>query len=157
VVIFDEFSRAHPSFMDQVMNVLDEGRALDTTTGLPVDMRQGLFFLTTNASAERLEKEVFHLGLSGVEAEDAARKILVEDGVLAPEHAERMTLILPVCRQETASEEADFVLATIRGVLEEFGLDATSAEALTGQCISLGIAKDGARAIRRWAEKQIPG
>ena len=156
VVVFDEFSRAHKSFMDQVMNVLDEGRALDTQTGLPVDMRQGLFFLTTNAASERMEEEIFKKGISGAAAEDVARKILVEAGVLAPEHAERMTLILPVCRQESPAEEVEFVSGIIRGVLEEFGISEAKAASYIQECIAAGVAKDGARAIRRWTEKKIP-
>ena len=156
VVIFDEFTRAHKSFMDQVMNVLDEGRALDTKTGLPVDMRQSLFVLTTNACADEIDQQVVKKGLHGVEAEDVCRKILVAAGVLLPEHAERMGLILPITRQESEDESRDFVSGIIRGVLAEFGLNGDRVAEFTEDCLRAGVAPQGARAVRRWAEKRIP-
>lgn len=156
VVVFDEFSRAHKTFMDQVMNVLDEGRAIDTKTGLPVDMRQSLFMLTTNACADEIDEQVIRAGLTGVDAEEACRRILVEAGVLAPEHAERMSLILPISRQESKQEELAFVRSIIKGVLAEFGLNGDHVDGFTADCINEGIAQQGARAIRRWTEKRVP-
>ena len=153
VVTFDEFSRADKSLMDQIMNVLDEGRALDTQTGLPVDMKQSLFILTTNECADEIEANVISAGLSGAQAEAAARAILVKEGVLDAAHAERLTLVLPVSRQDSPAAERLFVTGVIREVFSEFGHDdADTIDRMVTDCVRLKLAAQGARAVRRWAE-----
>jgi ATP-dependent Clp protease ATP-binding subunit ClpA len=50
VVLFDEIEKAHPSITDLLLQILDEGRVLDTDENL-LDFRRSFIVFTTNAGA----------------------------------------------------------------------------------------------------------
>ena len=125
VIVFDELEKAHPSLLDHLLNVLDEGRATDLGKQLPVDLKQCVILLTGNLAADRLQTEMLRLeGRPFAEKEAAARSLLKADGSLAPEHLARFRRVWPVTyAPEVAGDEPADVAAALRSVLGEFELE----------------------------------
>ncbi|MBP5154472.1 MAG: AAA family ATPase, partial [Lachnospiraceae bacterium] len=53
VVLFDEIEKAHPDVFNMLLQILDEGRLTDAQ-GNPVDFRNTVIIMTSNAGAERI-------------------------------------------------------------------------------------------------------
>lgn len=115
VVIFDEINRANESFMDCIMNVLREGVAQDQS-GMPVDLKQCAFFMTTNSGWDEICLEL----LPGMKVEDQEA---VCRGVLSqyflPEHLERIDMILPV----VYNDEKVSPKSILRSFCDEMGIN----------------------------------
>ena len=154
VIIFDEFTRAASSFIDQVMTVLDEGRATDMFTGLPVDIRQSLILMTTNECADVAET----LCRDGVDFEEThaqLRDSLIERGVLQTPHAKRISLFLPLARIQSSGDSAEFFLSNLRTAADEFGLPHKIANDLLAEAMATLPGQSDAREIHRWADGKM--
>ncbi len=72
VVLFDEIEKAHPSIADLLLQILDEGRVLDTDENL-LDFRRSFIIFTTNAGTAYEGGRQIGLGPRGQVKEGAAR------------------------------------------------------------------------------------
>jgi ATP-dependent Clp protease ATP-binding subunit ClpA len=81
VVLFDEIEKANPVISDLLLQILDEGRVLDTDENL-LDFRRSFIVFTTNAGTS-YERGAFPLGFGKdvVEVSDAPR--VTKESVLA--------------------------------------------------------------------------
>jgi len=148
VIVFDEIEKAHPSMLDQLLNVLDEGRATDLGKQLPVDLKQCLILLTGNLAADRLQAEMTLLeGRPFAEKEAAARRLLAADGTLSPEKLARFRRVFPVTYAPAGGDDSE-TAAALRGVLREFDLDQLRVHPSALQALSRVCRASGARDVR---------
>jgi len=146
VVIFDEFTRAHISLIETIMNVLADGEAVDMGTRSRVDMKQCVFILTTNAYGDevaQITKEMRARGASQEEIELAIRKLIAP--LFNPEHLERIRLVLPIVE----SPSDDVVLGT---VLEEYGLTGIVQEEEFHRLLTVG--RDAIAPTAGWRQRK---
>ena len=111
IIIFDEFTRAHSSLIETIMNVLGAGTAVDMGTRRVVDLKQCLFILTTNEKGDELAEMVEKMEASGSlpdEIEEAARELLAP--TLKPEHWDRIRLVLPITKTPSNRVIVDAVI-----------------------------------------------
>ena len=148
VIVFDEIEKAHPSMLDQLLNVLDEGRATDLGKQLPVDLKQCVILLTGNLAADLLQAEMTRLeGRPFSEKEAAARKILAADGSISPEKLARCRRVWPVTYAPAGAGD-DETAAALRGVLREFDMDHLRVHPSALLALSRVCRASGARDVR---------
>ena len=159
VIVFDEIEKAHPSMLDQMLNVLDEGRATDLGKQLPVDLKQCVILLTGNLAADRLQAALNRLeGRPFAEKQAAAREILAEERTFAPEKLARFQRIYPVAYAPAGAGDDTDVAAALQSVLDEFDLGGLrvrpeALRALSRECRSAGL-KD-VRAMRNAIQTRL--
>lgn len=159
VVIFDEVDRAHISFLETIMNVLDAGNAVDRGTMIPVDFRQCLFFLTSNIAGEEIEACMRATPTATMaEKETAVRKILAATGRFAPEQLARISIVLPIVRSATGVAGEKEMRTALKNVLEEYGrddlvLNPQVAIELTAACVTSG--STDVRSLKKLIESRV--
>lgn len=131
VVVFDEVDKAPEGFLDQVLSLLDQGKAVDRFAGMAVDMRHAAFFFTCNSLSKEMqelsdlvgdpEPECDRPRMLPADACRAAARLLEESGCLRPEHVARFDLVVPFGLPSVSGIE-DHSKRVIAGVLEEYGL-----------------------------------
>lgn len=120
VFILDEIDRAHPSLLDKVLNVLDEGMATEMGTQVPVDLRQSLFVLTSNLAGEELDAMMRKMsGATLDEQEAAARKLIENTGRISAPMLARIHRVFALTYLEPENGFGD-VRSAIRNVLGEY-------------------------------------
>ena len=121
VIIFDEIDKAHPSMLDQLLNVLDEGSATDMGSQLPVDLKQCFILLTSNLAADELEARLKTLaGKSMAEKEAATRQLIEQTKVIAPEKLARFQRVFAVTYATSYEGGGAEIEAAIHSVLAEY-------------------------------------
>jgi ATP-dependent Clp protease ATP-binding subunit ClpA len=89
VVLFDEIEKAHPDLFNILLQVMDHGKLTDHN-GKPVDFRNVVLIMTTNAGAADLAKPAIGFGKSTREGDDEE----AINRLFAPEFRNRLDAII---------------------------------------------------------------
>jgi len=90
VVLLDEIEKAHPDLFNILLQVMDHGKLTDHN-GKPVDFRNVVLIMTTNAGAAELAKPAIGFGKSTREGDDEE----AINRLFAPEFRNRLDAIIP--------------------------------------------------------------
>lgn len=159
IVVLDELDKAPPGFLNQFLGILDKGRVFDKFSGEEVSMLNAAFFLTSNYLPTEMQELCDLASLSQdspslppIDACDSATAILVEKGLLSPEQAARIDLVVPYGLPSKAGFET-YTNKIIEGVLEEYGLPNDMVPRVRVLLPSSVLEKLDSRSIRRHASK----
>ena len=158
VVCFDEIDKAHPEAFGMLLQILEEGRLSDAR-GRPVDFRNSIIIMTSNAGAEVLRKGP--LGIPGSRRRDEYQEGGYESELkklFRPEFLNRVDqiVVFHTLTMEQTEEIARLEFAKIRDRLEEqnIGLRATD-EAISFLARDGYSEEFGARNLRRTVRRAI--
>ena len=96
VLLLDEIEKAHPAALKVLMNLLDEARLTEQSTGRTYSARGFLIVLTSNAAADAIAK-IAAVEPDPVLRETKTRDALTDDGFL-PEIVARIDTVFPFAR-----------------------------------------------------------
>ena len=165
IILLDEIEKAHPDVFNVLLQVLDDGRLTDGK-GRPVDFRNTVIIMTSNAGATLLKKSAPALGFavgSGdekQEAEDAAKKRVLGEvrHIFKPEFLNRIDELIvfhPLGREEL-SKIIDILLRDVRTRLAEKEIRLEVSPAAKNVLVEKGTDfKYGARPLKRAIQKLI--
>jgi ATP-dependent Clp protease ATP-binding subunit ClpA/ATP-dependent Clp protease ATP-binding subunit ClpC len=155
VVLLDEIEKAHPSILNLLLQVFDEGRLTDAS-GRVADFSHAVIVMTSNLGARKSQPVGF--------GEDAAAvvhdmKAAVEE-FFAPELFNRIDHIVgfgplsPEVARAIASREVERLLAR-HGLLER-RIFARATPAVLEHIVNDGFDKrDGARSLKRYLDREV--
>ena len=161
VVLFDEVEKAHPDVMGLLMQILEEGKLTDAW-GRPVDFRNAVVIMTSNAGAELLRKETT-LGFatrSSKESHESMKDKLMGEvkKLFKPEFLNRVDDII-VFHQFSKQELMDIIdleMEEIKSRLQGRKIDLILTKAAKEFLIGKGYDKRmGARPLRRALQRYI--
>jgi MoxR-like ATPase len=162
IVVFDEIDKAPHGLLDQLLSVLDQGRAVDRHAGAVVDMRHAAFFFTSNALTGEMQELCELVGdptpsaenprMLPLDACNLASKMLQETGALRAEHAARLDLVVPF-GLPSSSGILDHSMRVIEGVLEEYALGSEYCAVLAKSIPPQVLSSLDSRMVRREASR----
>ena len=116
VLLLDEMEKAHPDIFNILLQVMDHGRLTDAH-GKPVDFRNVILIMTSNAGAVDMQRE--RIGFSPSRADASAYDEAV-GRLFPPEFRNRLTAIVPFAPLQPAAmlRIVDKFLAKLAGLLE---------------------------------------
>ena len=123
VVLLDEIEKAHPTFFNMLLQVMEEGRLTDSF-GRNVDFRNTILIMTTNAGADAIKNEAaFGFQKPDEDASYDSMKSRVQEQiekVFRPEFLNRVDDII-VFRHLTEKDLVGVVEMELRKVRERLG------------------------------------
>ncbi len=161
VVLFDEVEKAHPEVMGILLQILEEGTLTDNW-GRPVDFRNTVVIMTSNAGAELLRKETT-VGFGSRTKDDQHQNI--KDAVLGevkklfkPEFLNRVDeiIVFHQLKREHLIKILDLQMEEVSGRLADQGLKLE----ITGPAKEFLVSekydyKMGARPLRRTLGREL--
>ena len=153
LVLFDEVEKAHPSVLDLLLQILEEG-ALTDGQGRVADFRNAVVVLTSNLGADKLGGKAVPMGFSTSDHRKARRRAALDaaKGFFRPEFLGRLdeTVVFDPLDQTALEAIARTLLAQSAQRLERHGV---TLELPPGQVAALArqAAREeaGARPLRR--------
>ncbi|XP_052179609.1 chaperone protein ClpB1-like [Diospyros lotus] len=154
VVLFDEVEKAHPTVVNTLLQVLDDGRLTDGQ-GRTVDFTNTVIIMTSNLGAEYLLA-----GLMGKSTMEAARLMVMQEvrKHFKPELLNRLDeiVVFDPLSHEQLMKVARLQLKDVASRLAERGV----ALGVTEAALDVILAESydpvyGARPIGRWLEKRV--
>ncbi len=155
VVLLDEIEKAHPSVLNLLLQLFDEGRLTDAA-GRVADFRRAIIIMTSNLGARQRAPVGFEQAGKG-QAHDMARAVRA---FFPPELFNRIDQVVPFASldEDAARQVADKELAHLvarRGLLARNVYVATS-KSLLDQVVLKGFDPEhGARTVKRYLEEQV--
>ncbi len=161
VVLFDEVEKAHPEVMGILLQILEEGTLTDNW-GRAVDFRNTVVIMTSNAGADRLQKEGalgFGARGSGPEHKEIKSSVMAElKRIFKPEFLNRVdeTIVFHQLSKSDLIKILDIQMKEIGGRLEDRRITLE----LTGPAKEYLVDKSydetlGARPLRRSLERYL--
>ena len=160
VLLLDEFEKAHPSFLDLMLQVLGEARLTDAG-GRLADFRNAVVILTSNLGAESYQAG--HPGFRRSDRDGAEAKqhfVREVERFLRPEMFNRLDRLVPFAPLDAATirhiarREWDKVLA--RDGVRFRGVTVTAADGVVPHLAEAGFdPKYGARPLKRAIEREL--
>ena len=93
VLLLDEIEKAHPDLFNILLQIMDHGKLTDHS-GKPIDFRNVILIMTTNAGAQDMARAAFGFHKSTREGDDQE----AIDRLFAPEFRNRLDAIVPFSR-----------------------------------------------------------
>jgi ATP-dependent Clp protease ATP-binding subunit ClpA/ATP-dependent Clp protease ATP-binding subunit ClpC len=157
VVLLDEIEKAHPSVLNLLLQVFDEGRLTDAA-GTPADFRRTVIVMTSNLGARARATIGF-----GEDAASAARDVAraVREH-FPPELFNRIDRVVPFAPLGPDTARAIAVkelaqLVTRRGLTER-RIFVDVADPVVDVVVREAFdPRDGARPVKRWVEREVGG
>lgn len=157
VVLFDEVEKAHPSVLNILLQVMDDGRLTDSQ-GRTVDFTNTVIILTSNLGAEHLQADL-QLHSSGVISREAKEKVMrVVRSHFRPEFLNRLddTVIFHPLGKEMLREIMQLQMKAISDRLKDRNVEIKLTESAIDYVIATAFVPEyGARPIRRFLEKYV--
>jgi MoxR-like ATPase len=164
VVVFDEIDKAPHGLLDQLLSVLDQGRAVDRHAGSIVDMRQAAFFFTSNALVGEMQELCDLVGdpvpdsekpkMVALDACHHASQMMQASGLLRPEQASRLDLVIPF-GLPSSSGILEHSMRVIEGVLEEYSLGSEYCAVIAKSIPDQTLHSLDSRMVRREASRLV--
>lgn len=155
VVLFDEIEKAHPSVLNILLQILDDGEITDAQ-GRNVNFENTIIVMTSNAGSDKKEGTVGFGRTVNQQNRDRAMKALEQ--FLRPEFINRVDEI--VCFNQLTEENfagiAHIMLDDLAKSLKEKGITFTYDGALVDYLVKKSYSvKFGARNLRRTIQKDL--
>ncbi|MFA5945721.1 MAG: ATP-dependent Clp protease ATP-binding subunit [Patescibacteria group bacterium] len=153
VILFDEIEKAHREIHHLLLQILDEGTLTDAT-GAPVNFRNTIIIMTSNAGRERFERGA--VGFTNEKSEKLDVRNILEDSFKTEllNRIDRVCLFRPL-NEDHLMQIAKKELAELGQRLKNHGIALTS-EARALPILAKAVNKKfGARDLRRVIEEQI--
>jgi ATP-dependent Clp protease ATP-binding subunit ClpA len=164
IVVFDEIDKAPHGLLDQLLSVLDQGRAVDRHAGSIVDMRQAAFFFTSNAMTGEMQELCELVGdptpdsekpkMVALDACHLASQLLQDSAMLRPEQASRLDLVIPF-GLPSSSGIREHSMRVIEGVLEEYSLGTEYGSVIAKSIPEQMLCSLDSRMVRREASRLV--
>lgn len=165
VILFDEVEKAHPDFVNILLQVLDDGRLTDGQ-GRTVDFTNAVIIMTSNLGSALLKNQMKKLGFKAEdkgekkETFEDVKKLMMDEvkHTLRPEFINRIDEII-VFHPLTATDLSSIVnlmLAKVGEKLAHFEVKLDASEEAKKLLIDHGTDVEyGARPLRRTIQKEV--
>jgi ATP-dependent Clp protease ATP-binding subunit ClpA len=165
VLLFDEFEKAHPQFLDLLLQVLGEGRLTDAG-GRLADFTNAVIILTSNLGAESYQQGAFGFGRASAAEADGQRRAAREhfqgevQRFLRPEMYNRLDRIVPFAPLDAgtirAIAERHLQRLETRDGIRQRGVALRLGEGVAEHLARAGFdARYGARPLLRAIEREL--
>ena len=156
VVLLDEIEKAHPSILNLLLQLLDEGQLTDSG-GKPASFKDCIIIATSNAGAQTIRKEVEN----GQEPENF-QPILVEElinsGQFKPELINRFDeiVVFRPLKPDELAQVVDVMMKSVNQTLANQNISVKLTPAATQKIVATGYdPRLGARPMRRVLERAV--
>ncbi len=159
LVLFDEAEKAHPSVLDLLLQIMEEGSLTDGQ-GRRADFRNAVIVLTSNLGSERTSRGKVGLGFGGCAGREAARRAAQEAArdFFRPEFLGRLDEVVcfdPLGREEL-TQIARTLLAQAGERLARHGVALDAPDAAVASLVTRTMAQNqGARPLRRLIAREV--
>jgi ATP-dependent Clp protease ATP-binding subunit ClpA len=165
VLLFDEFEKAHPQFLDLLLQVLGEGRLTDGA-GRLADFTNAVIILTSNLGAESYQAGAFGFGRASAADADGQRRAAREhfqgevQRFLRPEMYNRLDRVVPFAPLDAgtikAIAERHLHRLELRDGIRQRGVALRLGEGVAEHLARAGFdARYGARPLLRAIEREM--
>ncbi len=159
LILFDEAEKAHPSVLDLLLQVMEEGSLTDGQ-GRRSDFRNAVIVLTSNLGSERTSRGKVGLGFGAASGKEAARRAAVEAAkeFFRPEFLGRLDEV--VCFDALGKSEltqiARSMLAEAGERLDAHGVALETPDQAVECLVDRALAQNqGARPLRRLIAREV--
>jgi ATP-dependent Clp protease ATP-binding subunit ClpC len=156
VILFDEIEKAHPSVVNALLQMLDEGMMRDNENRA-VSFRDAVIVATSNAGADDIRKSI-EAGQDISQLESTFVDTLIAHGSFAPEFLNRfdeVVLFKPLDQTDLIAV-IDLILSDINKTLDAQKVSVYVSDAGKQWLVAKGYdSKLGARPMRRMAQRYI--
>jgi ATP-dependent Clp protease ATP-binding subunit ClpC len=156
VVLLDEVEKAHPSVLDTLLQLLDEGILRDTNNR-DVSFRDAIIIATSNAGAERI-RQYIGAGYKLEQFEEKFTNELIDSGTFKPEFMNRfdeITVFRPLTEDELL-QVVDLMLASVNATLAQQQVKVVVADDAKRKLVQVGNdPRLGARPLRRVVQRTV--
>lgn len=156
VVLLDELEKAHPNFLNLLLQLLDEGRLTDVA-GRAVSFKDAIIIATSNAGADEIRRHID----AGEELESFEQSFtdgLISSGQFKPELLNRfdeIVLFRPLNQSELAQVVA-LLIAEVNRTLVSQNITVTLSPEATAKLVADGYdPRLGARPMRRMVQRKV--
>ncbi len=156
VVLFDEIEKAHPSILNLLLQLLDEGQLTDQA-GKPASFKNSIIIITSNAGSADITQRL----ASGGELDDFERPLidkLINQGSFKPELMNRfdeVVLFRPLNEKELA-QVAQLMIGELNETLAKQNVRVELSDEAIAQVVANGFDPQfGARPMRRAIQKMV--
>ncbi|MBN2436678.1 MAG: ATP-dependent Clp protease ATP-binding subunit [Spirochaetes bacterium] len=159
VILLDEIEKAHPDFMNIMLQVLDEGELTDNMSGT-VSFRDTIIIMTSNLGNSRFDKTARTGFLDSNETEDTSQEKVREavKGAFNPEFINRIDEIVCFHHLEDSHilKILDLMLSEISGLVKDKDVELVFTAALKKYLADKGMSRQyGARYLRKVIQDEI--
>lgn len=156
VVLLDEIEKAHPSVLNALLQMLDEG-VLRDVNNRDVSFRDAIVIATSNAGADKIRAYI-QAGQSLDQFEEEFINQLIDSGQFKPEFLNRfdeITIFRPLTVDELA-QVVELILAGVNKTLKSQGVQVKVADDAKRRLVQAGNdPRLGARPLRRIVQKTV--
>jgi ATP-dependent Clp protease ATP-binding subunit ClpC len=156
VVLLDELEKAHPNFLNLLLQLLDEGRLTDVT-GRAVSFKDAIVIATSNAGADEIRHHI-EVGEELESFEQSFTDGLINSGQFKPELLNRfdeIVLFRPLNQAELA-QVVGLLIKEVNKTLVSQNIIVTLTEAATAKLVAQGYdPRLGARPMRRMVQRKV--
>jgi ATP-dependent Clp protease ATP-binding subunit ClpC len=156
VILLDEIEKAHPSVVNALLQMLDEGVMRDSDNK-PVSFRDAIIIATSNAGADEIRRLIDE-GQDLATLEKTFTDTLISRGAFAPEFVNRfdeVVLFKPLTQDELV-KVIDLIIAGINKTLDAQKVHVSLTDAAKHWLVGKGYdSKLGARPMRRMAQRYV--
>ncbi len=156
VILLDEIEKAHPSVVNTLLQVLDEGVMRDSD-GKEVSFRDAIIIATSNAGADDIRRMIDE-GQSLDKAEAHFTDLLIKQGAFAPEFLNRFDelVVFKPLTQDDLLQVIDIIIAGINKTLSTQKVQVVLSQEAKIWLVTKGYdVKLGARPMRRMAQRYV--
>jgi ATP-dependent Clp protease ATP-binding subunit ClpC len=156
VILLDEIEKAHPSVINTLLQLLDEGMMRDSDNR-SVSFRDAIIIATSNAGADEIRRLIDE-GQDISQLESTFTDTLISRGSFAPEFVNRfdeVVLFKPLVQDELV-QVIDLIVAGINKTLDQQKISVVLTEEAKKWLVAKGYdSKLGARPMRRMAQRYV--
>lgn len=156
VVLLDEIEKAHPSVVNLLLQMLDEGEMKDIDNKA-VSFKDAIVIATSNAGADKI-RQMIQDGEDIIAAQEKLTDYIIEQKIFAPEFVNRfdeVVMFRPLTPDELLSV-IGLIIASINQTLDKQKVQVELTESAKKWLVEKGYDQRlGARPMRRMAQKYV--
>lgn len=156
VVLLDEIEKAHPTVLDTLLQLLDEGILRDTNNR-DISFRDAIIIATSNAGADRI-RQYIAAGYKLDQFEEKFTNELIDAGIFKPEFLNRfdeITVFRPLTEDELL-QVVDLMLGGVNATLSQQQIQVQVADDAKRLLVQRGNdPRLGARPLRRMVQRTV--
>lgn len=156
VILFDEIEKAHPSVVNALLQMLDEGIMRDNENR-NVSFRDAIIIATSNAGADDI-RQLIEQGKNIAELESTFIDTLIAKGSFAPEFVNRFdeVVLFKPLDQTDLLQVIDLIIGGINNTLSSQQVSVNLTQEAKQWLVAKGYdSKLGARPMRRMAQRYV--
>lgn len=156
VILLDEIEKAHPSVINTLLQMLDEGMMRDSDNKA-VSFRDAIIIATSNAGADEIRRFIEE-GRELAELESTFVDTLISRGSFAPEFVNRFdeVVLFKPLSQEDLVKVIDLIVGGINQTLDSQKVQVVLTDEAKRWLVAKGYdSKLGARPMRRMAQRYV--